>query len=288
MKKIFLSFLIILTTFSALPQVAIEWQRTIGGSGYDYLRSVQQTFDGGYILGGWSNSNISGDKTENSQGATDYWVVKTDSAGNIQWQKTIGGSGYDWLLSIQQTTDGGYILGGTSDSNTSGDKTENSKGYRDYWILKSDSAGNIQWQKTIGGSNYDELSCIKQTTDGGYILGGKSNSDMSGDKTENSNGGWDYWIVKTDSMGNIQWQNTIGGGGYDYLWYLKQTADSGYILGGMSASFISGDKTDNSKGSHDYWIIKTNVGGTIQWQKTIGGSCEGKAVKLPESRTEIS
>ncbi len=117
-----------------------------------------------------------------------YWIVKTDALGNIQWQKTIGGSEEDYLQSIQQTSDGGYILGGVSNSNISGDKTENSIGGYDYWIVKTDASGNIQWQNTIGGNNHEEFWSIQQTSDGGYILGGTSNSDISGDKTENSIG----------------------------------------------------------------------------------------------------
>src|SRR5688572_1611741 len=188
----------------------IEWQNTIGGSDHDELFSIQQTADGGYIAGGVSFSNMSGDKTENCMGAVDYWIVKTDSTGTIQWQNTIGGSNNDILTDIHQTVDGGYILGGYSSSNISGDKTENSN-FADFWIVKTDNLGNIQWQNTIGGSNHDLLFSLHQTTDGGYILGGYSLSNISGDKTENSNGSKDFWIVKTDNLGNIQWQNTIGG-----------------------------------------------------------------------------
>jgi hypothetical protein len=251
----------------------IQWQNTIGGNDNDWLYSIQQTTDGGYILGGSSRSNISGDKTENSIGFDDYWIVKTDAAGSIQWQNTIGGSGNDHLLSIQQTADGGYILGGYSNSGIAGDKTEGCFGQDDYWIIKTDATGNIQWQNTIGGSYSDVLNSIQQTADGGYILGGYSQSNISGDKTENSNGGFDYWIVKTDASGNIQWQNTIGGNGnFDFLYSAQQTADGGYILGGRSNSNISGDKTENNNAGHDYWVVKTDASGNIQWQNTIGGN----------------
>ncbi|HNR21258.1 MAG TPA: T9SS type A sorting domain-containing protein, partial [Bacteroidia bacterium] len=249
----------------------IQWQNTIGGISNDELYSIQQTADGGYILGGQSESNISGDKTENSNGDYDYWIVKTDATGNVQWQNTIGGNGKDWLFSIKQTTDGGYILGGRSDSNISGDKTENSNGYYDYWIVKTDATGNIQWQNTIGGNSTDYLHSVQQTTDGGYILCGYSQSIISGDKTENCIGGYDYWIVKTNATGNIQWQNTIGGNDIDEIYSIQQTADGGYILGGYSASNISGDKTENSNGLLDYWIVKTDATGNIQWQNTLGG-----------------
>lgn len=261
----------------------IQWQKVIGGVGGDQLASVQQTTDGGYLLGGFSDSDISGDKTEDSYGLLDYWIVKIDNIGTIQWQKTIGGGNYDNLQSLQQTADGGYILGGYSESDISGNKTENSNGAADYWIIKTDSLGNIQWQNTIGGSNYDELFSIHQTVDGGYIMGGRSLSDLSGDKTENSNGSYDYWMVKTDASGNIQWQHSIGGSGNDLFYSLKPTTDGGYIMGGFSASGISGDKTENSIGAHDFWVVKTNNTGTIQWQNTIGGSDEEILIDILET-----
>ena len=182
MKKIYIFCLLFFIIINSYSQTVIEWQNTIGGGGNDRLFSMQQTFDGGYILGGFSNSNISGDKTENSNGSYDYWVVKTDILGNIQWQNNIGGSGLDNLFSIQQTFDGGYILGGFSNSNISGDKTENSSGSFDYWIIKLDITGNIQWQNTIGGRGDDKLYSLQQTSDGGYILGGNSTSGLSGNK----------------------------------------------------------------------------------------------------------
>ncbi len=266
----------------------IEWQNTIGGSGLDWLYSLQQTTDGGYILGGTSYSNISGDKTENhfGQGQGDYWIVKVDSLGVIQWQNTIGGDWSDQLYSIEQTADGGYILGGSSGSDSSEDKTENSIGGDDYWIVKTDSLGIIQWQKTIGGSNSDRLMSIHQTTDGGYILGGYSRSEISGDKSENSKmGSEDYWIVKVDSLGGVQWDNTIGGRKEDELSSIQQTTDGGYILGGYSTSNISGDKTENRIGSYDYWIVKVDSQGVIQWQNTMGGS-DGDVISSIDQTTD--
>jgi hypothetical protein len=175
---------------------AIQWQNTIGGNDTDYFSTLQQTTDGGFILGGYSQSNISGDKTENSWGNSDYWVVKLDATGAIQWQNTIGGNGNDAIESLQQTANGGYILGGYSDSNISGDKTENSSGLSDYWVIKLDATGAIQWQNNIGGSLSDLFRSLQQTADGGIILGGSSSSNISGHKTENSNGFEDYWIIK--------------------------------------------------------------------------------------------
>ena len=250
----------------------IQWENTIGGTLVDQFNSISQTSDNGFILGGWSNSGISGDKTENSNGNYDFWIVKIDSIGNIQWQNTIGGSAAEDLRTIEQTIDGGYIIGGTSISGISGDKTEGSLGYEDYWIVKIDSIGNIQWENTIGGSYPDLLYVVRQTVDGGYIVGGASQSGISGDKTENSMGIFDYWVVKTDSVGNIEWQQTIGGSNSDYLYNVLQTTDGGYILAGSSMSNITGDKTENSWGAFDYWIMKIDSVGNILWQNTIGGN----------------
>ncbi|MEE9190352.1 MAG: T9SS type A sorting domain-containing protein, partial [Candidatus Neomarinimicrobiota bacterium] len=150
-----------------------------------------------------SNSGISGDKTEASLGGYDYWVVKLDGSGNIIWQNTIGGNLADELFSVQQTNYGGYILGGQSYSSVSGDKMEASLGGYDYWVVKLDGSGNIIWQNTIGGNKWDRLRSVQQTSDGGYILGGYSASDLSGDKTEANQKEpfepiltGDYWIVK--------------------------------------------------------------------------------------------
>ena len=249
----------------------IQWQNTIGGNGLDFLNSIEQTSDGGYICGGSSNSGISGDKSENTNGLDDYWIVKIDSLGNIQWENTVGGLMVDRLNAIQQTFDGGYICGGTSDSDISGDKLENSRGIDDFWVIKLDMNGSLQWQKTIGGNDYDLLHCLRQTMDGGYICGGESISSSSGEKSENSQGGYDFWVVKLDTAGNIQWQNTIGGDGFDGLQSIKSTNNGGYICGGMSSSNISGDKFENSIGGLDYWVVKLDNAGQLEWQNTIGG-----------------
>ncbi len=282
MTLLFLSFLFVIVGF-AQTAPAIEWQNTIGGAFEDMLTVALQTADGGYILGGSSRSDISGDKSEDSQGSFDYWIVKTDAQGNIQWQQTIGGEEGDTLQALQQTSDGGYLLGGYSRSNISGDKTENSQGLSDYWIVKTDASGNIQWQQTIGGEANDRLRSIQQTADGGFILAGNSYSNISGDKTENCQGDYDYWIVKTDAQGDIQWQNTIGGSGIETAYHILPTSDGGFILAGSSHSNQSGDKTENSQGLSDYWIVKIDAQGTIQWQNTIGGSGTDSAFYIQQT-----
>jgi subtilisin family serine protease len=273
------SITVAIITDCSNPTPEIAWQNTIGGSEGDELSIVRQTTDGGYILGGSSNSDISGDKTQANKGDYDYWIVKLNAEGQIEIQRTIGGNKNDHLTDIQQTTDGGYILGGYSFSGISGNKTEvligGSPDGGDYWVVKLSATGTIEWQNTIGGSSNDYFQSIQQTVDGGYILGGSSQSGISGDKTEANQGGSDYWVIKLTATGAIDWQNTIGGGNNDDLQSIQQTTDGGYILGGYSWSGISGDKTEDSQGGwgdYDYWVIKLSTTGAIEWQNTIGGS----------------
>ncbi|MBL7914952.1 MAG: T9SS type A sorting domain-containing protein [Bacteroidia bacterium] len=255
----------------------IEWQNSLGGLLTDYLNSIAQSSDGGYICGGYSRSNVSGDKSENNLGSTDYWVVKLDSVGNVEWDNTIGGIGTDLLVSVKPTIDGGFICGGYSDSDTSSDKSELSQGGDDYWVVKLNSTGQIEWENTIGGTNDDNLYDIIHTTDGGYLCGGLSKSPVSGDKTEdnpgNGPGNGAFWVVKLNSTGTIQWQNTIGGGGGDLFMSVEETSEGGYICGGYSNSNIGFDKTENSHGGSDIWIVKLDILGNIEWQNTIGTSC---------------
>lgn len=253
-----------------------QWDKDFGGIGNDALHSIQQTADHGYILGGLSNSTISGDKTQDTIGSFDYWIVKTDSIGNKEWDKTFGGIALDYLYSIQQTTDVGYILGGYTPSGVGGDKTQPSWGSNDFWIVKIDSSGNKQWDKDFGGIGMDNFHSLQQTIDGGYILGGGSGSGIGGDKTQPLWGTFDYWIIKIDAVGSKQWDKDFGGTGYDELLSLQETVDGGYILGGFSLSGIGGDKTGPTWGNYDYWIVKSDSICNKQWDKDFGAdSIEG-------------
>ena len=255
-----------------------EWQKSYGGNGVDLLLSVRITSDGGFILAGISNSSVSGDKKEASKGQEDFWIIKLDANGQEIWQRTIGGSGQEKLLTIAQTKDGGYVLGGSSSSDKSEadekgvvdkyGKKENSRGNLDYWVVKLDSKGEIEWDKTIGGKYVDELKSIEQTKDGGFILGGYSNSPESGDKSQKSFGLGDYWIVKLDKEGAIEWQETMGGDKDDNLFALTQTNDGGFIAGGNSNSGTSNSKTKSNRNGTDFWVVKLNESGSILWQET--------------------
>ena len=254
-----------------------QWDKDFGGTDFDYLMTVRQTKDGGYIVGGYSISPISGDKTQPRWSyAWDYWIVKTDSLGIKQWDKVFGSHGYDFFCSVEQTSDGGYILGGYTNEGNNGDNTQSNWGADDYWIVKTDSLGIKQWDKGFGGTSYDHLRFIHQTTDGGYILGGNSSSGISGDKTQSNWGVTDYWIVKIDSLGIKQWDKDFGGTLGEVLFSIEQTADGGYILGGYSKSDMSGDKTQPLWGipgtDWDYWIVKIDTLGNKQWDKDFGGT----------------
>jgi len=250
----------------------IQWQKSIGGGLVDRASVVHQTLDGGYIVAGSTYSH-DGQVTANHDGM-DYWVVKLDAAGNILWQKTYGGSANDFLYALQITNDGGYIAAGSTGS-SDGDLNGNN-GARDYWIVKLNPSGTIQWQKNYGGSSDDEAYTVQPTTDGGYIVAGYTLSN-DGDVTSN-HGQKDYWIIKLTNSGNLQWQKCFGSSADDQVSALQQTADGGFVASGYSGG-ADGDVTANH-GNNDYWIVKLNAGGNLQWQKSFGGSSNDQAYAI--------
>ncbi len=243
----------------------IEWEKSLGGSENDKANVVQQTSDGGYIIAGYTKST-DGDVSGNHGGVSDAWVVKLDNAGAIQWQKCLGGTGSEYAYSIQQTSDGGYIVAGQTYSND-GD-VSGIHGDGDGWVVKLDNTGAIQWQKCLGGTGVDYTYSVRQTSDGGYITIGYTTStdgDISG-----NHGDYDVWVVKLDHVGAIQWQKCLGGTGLDKAWSIQQTPDAGYIVAGYTKS-NDGDVAGNH-GDYDAWVVKLDNAGAIQWQKCLGGT----------------
>lgn len=249
----------------------IKWQQVYGGYLGDDPRSIIELEDHSVLIAGNSSSNISGTKTENSKGYTDYWVIKADSSGNVLWDKTIGGDSYESLSNLTCDSNGNIYLSGTSMSSISGDKTENPYGSIDIWVVKLDSLGNKLWDKTIGGSGTDNNGFIVSKLNSLYVIS-SSSSNISGTKSENSKGQTDFWITKLDNNGNILWDKTVGGSSYDNPSSILITDDYNILISGNSLSGISGDKTEGSNGSFDFWLVCLDTLGNIKWQKTIGGN----------------
>jgi hypothetical protein len=254
-----------------------QWDRRFGGSKNEELRALVQTSDGGYLLGGTSASGAGGDKSEGSRGGNDYWIIKINSTGAKVWNKRFGGSGDDQLTSLATTSDGGYLLGGTSTSSSGGDKSETGRGGKDFWVVKVNSTGTRVWDKRFGGSGTDELRSLVRASDGGFLLGGFSSSGIGGDKSQGSRGRSDQWVVKISSTGTKQWDRRFGGSAHDQVYSLITTADGGYLLAGFSSSGLNGDKSESSRGSNDYWAVKISSSGAKQWDKRFGGSGNEKA-----------
>ena len=218
----------------------MEWEQTFGGSSYERAYSVQQTTDGGYIMLGETQSY--------DAGACNFYLVKADALGNMEWQQTFGGSDDDYAKSVQQTTDGGYIMTGFTISYAAVNA--------DFYLVKADALGNMEWEQTFGENNDNLAYSVQQTTDGGYIVGGQ---------TANYSADWyGVYLVKTDALGNIEWDNTFGNSDYDDAFSVQQTADGGYIIGGVTWSY--------GAGGGDFYLIKTDASGNAEWEKTIGGS----------------
>ena len=259
------------------PKPTIIWQRTIGGNATDKLTRAITTADGGMVLCGYSNSPISGDKTQKAlNGSYDFWVLKLSKTGATQWAKTYAGSERDLKPTIIQTADSGYLLGGSSISPLSGDKTENAINQSfDYWVLKLDKGGKILWNNTIGGIQIEKLTSLLETK-GGYFVCGSSNSIITDDKTKDNIGSSftsDYWVVKLNKSGNILWDSVYGGKNRDALASAILTPDGGILLGGTSYSQKAQGtyKTEDFIGNGDYWVVKIDTTGKYRWDKTIGG-----------------
>jgi hypothetical protein len=280
MLKRFLLFILVFFAVTLLySQPIIQWQKCLGGSNNDLARSIQQTTDGGYIVAG-NTSSTDGDVSGNN-GSTDCWIVKFDSLGIVQWQKCLGGTDGEMANSIQQTIDRGYIIAGYTASNDSDVSGNHGNGF-DFWIVKLDSLGIIQWQKCLGGTSSEGANSIQQTTDGGYIVAGNTGSN-NGDVLGLHNS-LDFWIVKLDSLGIIQWQKCLGGTNVDDAFSIQQTTDNGYIVAGKSGSNDS-DVTGNHGpvGSTDYWVVKLTPAGAIQWQKCFGGTDNDVAYSIQQT-----
>ncbi len=219
---------------------ALKWTKTIGGFGSDICYSLVQSKDGGFALTGYTFAF--------GNGGSDVYIVKLDSTGNLKWTKTVGGANSEQGNSIIQTYDGGYAITGLTRSYGAGNS--------DVYVVKIDSAGNLLWTKTIGGRGDDIGNSIIQTHDGGYAIAGYTNSFGVGNN--------DMYIIRLDSLGTLKWTNTFGGAGTEEGNSIIQTWDGGYALGGYTNSY--------GAGGFDVYLIKLDSSDILQWTKVIGGA----------------
>ncbi len=244
----------------------IVWKKSLGGSGYDYLQTVIQTPDGGFLCIGNSNSQ-NGDITS-PHGQIDYFVVKLSGSGIIEWKNNYGGSSNDWGMSACLTNDGAYIIGGYSES--SDQNITNNIGDIDFWILKIDTDGNILWDKSYGGLQYDFLNSIIKTQDGGFAICGYSAS-TSGDFLQNY-GDFDAWVLKIDFAGNIQWKNNFGGSLDDFSRAIIEDTEGNFVVVGETFSIdFDANENHSSGGLRDYFVFKIDNLGQKIWTRCYGG-----------------
>jgi hypothetical protein len=242
-KILFLLILIIILDYSILfSQIPCDtlWTKTIGGTSSESGSSIQQTSDGGYI--------ISGSTYSYGAGNTDAWLIKTDDLGNVEWSQTYGDTGPDQANCVKQTIDGGYIVTG---SKYILDQLDS-----DLWLIKTDEYGNIEWEQTYGGTDYDSGHSVIQDSDGDYLIAGRTIAETFLDKTLG-------WVLKTDSQGNEIWNNTYGT--YmtsDVFLSISKTNDAGYILAGAKPYYTYSPS--------DAWLVKINEIGDQEWEEYFG------------------
>ncbi len=224
------------------------WQKCLGGSEREEAYSIEQTFDGGYIVAGYTESS-DGD-VEDNNGEQDYWLVKLDSDGNIEWEENYGGTNFDHANSVRQTSDGGFIMAGEVHSSNI-DVTGFNGGLTDFWVVKTDSIGNIAWQVCLGGSAFDDGKAVSIVDDGYVICGGSDSDDMDVSENKGEN---DYWVVMLDTLGLIKWEKSLGGSETETAFTLQSSTDAGVVIAGFTES-NDGDVTGNH-GFYDMWIVK--------------------------------
>lgn len=246
----------------------VIWQKSFGNTERRYMAwSVDLTNDGGYIVAG-SASNASDND--------DVWVSKLDASGTILWQRTYGGNGADEAYDVHQTSDGGYIVAGKTESFRAGPDAT------DFWVLKLTSAGRIDWHRAYGGDTIDVANAVQQTPDGGYIVAGRTLSFSA-------QGATDVWVIKLNSRGAIQWEKTYGGSSIDghYGVSIQTTFDGGYIFAADSASFTPPLGLNDSASSF-LWVVKLNPDGTTSWQNTYSWSETYPTSRYPYYSTHYS
>jgi len=249
----------------------IIWEKIIGGEKIDLMQAGTLTKDGGIAIFGWTGSQT-GDVSMN-YGMYDMWLVKLDSNGGIEWDKSYGTDDFDWGIDIIQTSDGGFLVGGSSTIGNGGNLTCNPYNYKaECILLKLDSCGNIEWQQCYGGSGHDGIHALLELKDG-YLISAYGESEDGDLEGSGWHGGADIWVIKTDYFGNIIWQKCYGGSNHESMLNLFSTSNNGFALIGATQS-QNGDITNNhslSEFDNDIWFLKIDSVGEIITQKCFGG-----------------
>ncbi len=244
------------------------WQAAFGGTGTDTVLFVLQTDDGGYLLGGSSSSPVSGNKTSPQRAfgwESDFWIVKVNAEGEKEWDRSFGGSGSDSVQNIQKTADGGYLLIGNSRSPMSGNRTVPQSGIYDVWVIKIDAGGTTQWEKAFGELDYSYIESVSPTDAGGFVLAGFTSVDMYFTGSQ-------FWTVAIDSEGETLWESTFGGGDWDKLSTMVPTGDGGFLLAGNTRSYATGRVTGVKMDDEDFWVVKIDSDGEREWDRAFGGN----------------
>jgi hypothetical protein len=253
-------------------QNTIIWQKIIPDMGTDDPVTFIQTSDGGFALVAEPSDNK---KINEDKDSEMYRLIKFSPSGEVEWQSGFIGTDDDDIISVKETSDGGFIVGAIIDAGTEKkNEKQNAKikvkrgvGFGDdYWVIKYDRKGNIEWQAFYGGEDDDELSDVIQTKDGGYLIYGESDSEN--ENIVGSHGNGDIWVIKTDASGKKEWQKCYGGSKYEEPDYAVQTSDNNYYFAGETQS--SNGQISNLIGLKDVWIFKTDLFGNLLWEKTLG------------------
>ena len=256
---------------SASVYSQVSWEKCYGGTDLDEIVDIKLTSDGGMILIGDTQSNdgdVTGFHEGNLKYAVDAWICKLDAAGNLQWQKSLGGFVVDYGNEIQQTSDGGYIIAATTYSIDGDIAGRTNQKHSDGWVVKFDPSGNIEWQKSLGGSEDDLLLVVVQTDDGGYMIAGENSSKEY--SAGAGHGKTDWWLVRMDPSGKVLWEKFYGGSGIERLQTMIKV-EGGYLLGGNTNS-NDGDVHGNHSNSDDAWVVCVDESGKMLWQKCFGGN----------------
>ncbi len=275
MKKFYFGAFTLCTMLSISAQEVV-WQKDIQSSTQDFLSQITTTLDQQYLITGSSiqsnKQQASGSKQNNGY---DFHLVKLNQQGQEVWEKYFSGPNHDYLSATVTTQDGGFLLAGTSYSGKGLDKKEDSKGGSDIWVIRINEFGDELWQKTLGSSSDEEARAVIQTTDLGFFVAGNVQNAAKG------YGSKDVLITKLDKDGKELSQLILGGKGLDEVEKMIPTRDGGALLGmysrssevkaGSGVKIDSYSKASSNFGEGDYWIVKLDKNGKVEWEKNFGG-----------------